>query len=322
MTYDEIISAANRLQGIAHKTPVLTSQTVNERTGAEVFFKCENFQRGGAFKFRGAYNALVQLSDDQKKKGVIAYSSGNHAQGIALAGKLLGIPTTIVMPSIAPEVKLAATRGYGAEVVLYDINETTREELADQIAEERGGPPIIPSFDHPHIIAGQGTVAKELFEEISELDILLVCCGGAGLLSGSGLSANALSPACKVVGVEPEAGDDGTRSFKSGTLQTVYNPDTIADGARTPKLGTLTFPLVMQHVHDMLTVSDAELLDTMFFLWERLKIVVEPTGALASAALLSNKVDVTGKRVGVIVTGGNVDLKQAAQWYLRGLRAE
>ena len=315
MTFDEIVAAANRLEGKAIKTPVMTSRTVNRQTGGEVYFKCENLQRTGSFKFRGAYNALSQIPEDQKAKGVIAYSSGNHAQGIALAGQLLEIPTTIVMPTIAPEVKLAATKGYGAEVVLYDIHETTREEVADQLAAERGAP-IIPSFDHEHIIAGQGTAAKELFEEVGELDMLVVCCGGAGLLSGSSISASVLSPQCNVIGVEPEAGNDATRSFKSGMLQTVHNPDTIADGARTPSLGNLTFPLVMEYVSDMLTVSDEELIETMYFMWERMKIVVEPTGALATTAVLTKKVDVTDKRVGVLITGGNVDLKKAAQWFL------
>ena len=315
MTFDEIVAAAHRLEGKAIKTPVMTSRTVNTQTGGEVFFKCENLQRTGSFKFRGAYNALSQLTEDQKAKGVIAYSSGNHAQGIALAGQLLGISTTIVMPSIAPEVKLEATKGYGAEVVLYDIHETTREEVADQLATERGAP-IIPSFDHEHIIAGQGTAAKELFEEVGQLDMLVVCCGGAGLLSGSSISASVLSPKCDVIGVEPEAGNDATRSFKSGMLQTVHNPDTIADGARTPSLGNLTFPLVMEYVSDMLTVNDEELLKTMYFMWERMKIVVEPTGALATTAVLTKKVDVTDKRVGVLITGGNVDLKNAAKWFL------
>ena len=315
MTFDEIVAAANRLEGKAIKTPVMTSRTVNRQTGGEVYFKCENLQRTGSFKFRGAYNALSQIPEDQKAKGVIAYSSGNHAQGIAFAGQLLEIPTTIVMPTIAPEVKLAATKGYGAEVVLYDIHETTREEVADQLAAERGAP-IIPSFDHEHIIAGQGTAAKELFEEVGELDMLVVCCGGAGLLSGSSISASVLSPQCNVIGVEPEAGNDATRSFKSGMLQTVHNPDTIADGARTPSLGNLTFPLVMEYVSDMLTVSDEELIETMYFMWERMKIVVEPTGALATTAVLTKKVDVTDKRVGVLITGGNVDLKKAAQWFL------
>jgi len=315
MTFDEIVAAANRLEGKAIKTPVMTSRTVNRQTGGEVFFKCENLQRTGSFKFRGAYNALSQFTEDQKAKGVIAYSSGNHAQGIALAGQLLGIPATIVMPTIAPQVKLAATKGYGAEVVLYDIHETTREEVADELAAERGAP-IVPSFDHEHIIAGQGTAAKELFEEVGELDMLVVCCGGAGLLSGSSISASVLSPQCKVIGVEPEAGNDATRSFKSGMLQTVHNPDTIADGARTPSLGNLTFPLVMEYVSDMVTVSDEELLETMYFMWERMKIVIEPTGALATTAVLTNKVDVTNKRVGVLITGGNVDLKKAAKWFL------
>ncbi|MBX2820980.1 MAG: threo-3-hydroxy-L-aspartate ammonia-lyase [Rhodothermaceae bacterium] len=315
MTFEEIVSAASRLEGKAIKTPVMTSRTVNKQTGGEVYFKCENLQRTGSFKFRGAYNALSQFTKDEKAKGVIAYSSGNHAQGIALAGQLLGIHTTIVMPSIAPEVKLAATKGYGADVVLYDINEVTREEVADQLAAERGSP-IIPSFDHEHIIAGQGTAAKELFEEVGELDMLVVCCGGAGLLSGSSISASVLSPQCNVIGVEPEAGNDATRSFKSGMLQTVHNPDTIADGARTPSLGNLTFPLVMEYVSDMVTVNDEELLETMYFMWERMKIVVEPTGALATTAVLTKKVDVTDKRVGVLITGGNVDLKKAAKWFL------
>ena len=318
MTFDQIRAAAQRLEGKAFKTPVMTSRTVNNRTGADVYFKCENLQRTGSFKFRGAYNALSQLSEDEKQRGIVAYSSGNHAQGIALAGQLLDVPTTIVMPSIAPKVKLAATEGYGAEIVLYDIHKTTREELAAQISEDRGMS-IIPSFDHEHIIAGQGTAAKELFEEIGDLDILLVCCGGAGLLSGSSISASHLSPGCSVIGVEPEAGNDATRSFKSGILQNVHNPKTIADGARTPSLGNLTFPLVMEYVHDMLTVSDEELLEGMYFLWERMKLVVEPTGALATTALLSNKVDVKGKKVGVIITGGNVDLKLAAKWFLEGL---
>ena len=315
VAFADIEAAAIRLNGKATKTPVVTSRTVNQISGADVYFKCENLQRTGSFKFRGAYNALSQIPDERKRLGVVAFSSGNHAQGIALAGKLLGIPTTIVMPENAPEVKLAATQGYGAEVVLYNIHEITREELAAQIARERGIP-IIPSFDHQHIIAGQGTTALELFDEVGLLDILLVCCGGAGLLSGCAISANVLSPACQVIGVEPEKGDDGTRSFKSGILQTVDKPDTIADGARTSCLGQFTFPLVMQYVHDMVTVSDEELIQTMSFLWQRLKLVVEPTGALASTALLTGKVPVEGKRVGVVITGGNVDLKQASEWFL------
>ena len=307
VTYKDIQSAATRLKEQATLTPVLTSRTVNDRTQSQVFFKCENFQRTGSFKFRGAYNALAQLSAEQKQRGVVAYSSGNHAQGVALAGKLLGIPTTIVMPKDAPAVKLAATRGYGAEVVLYDRAELEREDLCQQVAEKRGAM-IVPPFNHPHIIAGQGTAVKELIEAVGELDVLLVCCGGGGLLSGCAIAAHTLSPRCRIIGVEPEKGDDATRSFHTKTLQTVENPDTIADGARTASLGTLTFPIVLQYVHDMVTVSDEALLRTMFFLWERMKIVVEPTGVLAATALLEGIVAAPGQRVGVIISGGNVDL--------------
>jgi threonine dehydratase len=308
VSYADVAAAAARLAGHAHRTPVMTSRTVNARTGAEVFFKCENLQRMGAFKFRGAYNALVQLSDDEKRRGVLAYSSGNHAQAVALAGTLLGIRTTIVMPEDAPAVKLAATRGYGGEVITYDKNRTTREALGAVLAAERGLT-VIPPYDHPHVVAGQGTAAKELVEDTGRLDWLFVCCGGGGLLSGCAIAAAHLSPACKVVGVEPEAGDDATRSFRTKTLQTVHNPETIADGARTPSLGKVTFPLVLAHVHDMMTVSDRELLDAMLYLWERMKIVVEPTGALAAAGLFKGTHDVRGNRVGVVISGGNVDLK-------------
>jgi threonine dehydratase len=308
VSYADVAAAAARIAGHAHRTPVLTSRTVNARTGAEVFFKCENFQRIGAFKFRGAYNALAQLSDEQKRRGVLAFSSGNHAQAIALAGQLLGIRTTIVMPDDAPPVKLAATRGYGAEVITYDKNVTTREVLGASIAAERGLA-VIPPYDHPHVVAGQGTAAKELIEEVGRLDSLYVPCGGAGLLSGCAIAAAHLSPGCKVIGVEPAAGDDATRSFGTKTLQTVHNPDTIADGARTPSLGKITFPLVLAHVHDMTTVDDRELLEAMLYLWERMKIVVEPTGALGAAGLFKGGHDAGGKRVGVVLSGGNVDLQ-------------
>jgi threonine dehydratase len=308
VTYADVEAAAARIAGRAHRTPVVTSGTVNARTGAEVLFKCENFQRIGAFKFRGAYNALVQLDEAQQRRGVLAFSSGNHAQAIALAGQLLGIRTTIVMPDDAPPVKLAATRGYGAEVITYDKNVTTREELGRKIAAERGLA-VIPPYDHPHVVAGQGTAAKELIEEVGALDYLFVPCGGAGLLSGCAIAATHLSPGCKVVGVEPAAGDDATRSFRTRTLQTVHNPDTIADGARTPSLGKITFPLVLAHVHDMRTVDDRELLAAMLYLWERMKLVVEPTGALGAAGLFGYGSDVAGKRVGVVISGGNVDLQ-------------
>ncbi|MGE5655805.1 MAG: threo-3-hydroxy-L-aspartate ammonia-lyase [Actinomycetota bacterium] len=317
----DIEAAAQRLKGLAHRTPVLTSQTVNNRTNSQVFFKCENFQRTGSFKFRGAYNALSRVGEavQDRRSGVLTFSSGNHAQAIALAGQLLGISTVVVMPADAPMVKQEATRGYGAEIVLYDRNETQREELAQRIANERGFQ-TIPPYDHPDIIAGQGTVARELIETVGELDWLLVPCGGGGLLSGSAIAAKALSPKCRVIGVEPAQADDATRSFHTKTLQTVHNPETIADGARTPSLGKLTFPLVLHYADDLVTVSEEAIRSTMFFLWERMKIVVEPTGALAVAALLAGVVPIKGDRVGIIISGGNVDLQQVSQLFAeRGL---
>ena len=314
VSYADITAAADRLDGVANRTPVMTSRTVDARTGATAFFKCENFQRVGAFKFRGGYNALAQFSAAQRERGVVAYSSGNHAQAIALAGQLLDIPAVIVMPENAPEVKLEATRGYGAEIVPYDPETTVREELAAEIAEARDLT-LIPSFDHPDVIAGQGTAGLELLGAVDDLDLLLVCCGGGGLLSGCALAAEQVQPGCRVVGVEPAAGDDATRSFHSGELKRVDNPDTVADGARTTCLGELTFPLVLEHVDDMVTVPDDALLETTQFLWERMKIVVEPTGALAATALLSGAVEAQDRRVGVVVTGGNVDLRRAAEWF-------
>ncbi len=310
--YEDIEAAALRIAGQAHRTPVMTSSSVNVRTGALVFFKCENLQRMGAFKFRGAFNALAKLTLQERERGVIAFSSGNHAQAVALAGRELGIATIIVMPTDAPAVKLEATRGYGAEVVLYDPKTQNRESIARGIAGKRGLT-LIPPFDHPDIIAGQGTAAKELIDETGPLDYLFVPCGGGGLISGSALAAAALSPGCKVIGVEPEAGDDATRSFKSGKLQTCSNPDTIADGARTASLGQLTFPMVLSLVHDMTTVNDAALMRTMRYLMERMKIVVEPTGALGAAGLLERGRDLAGQRVGVILSGGNIDLALLAR---------
>jgi threonine dehydratase len=297
---------------------------VDERTGARVFFKCENFQRTGSFKFRGAYHALACLSADERRRGVVTFSSGNHAQAIALAGRMLDIPRVVVMPTDAPPVKRQATEAYGAEIVLYDRGHRDRETIGREIGEARGLM-LIPPYDHPRVIAGQGTAALELFDEVGALDWLFVPCGGGGLLSGSALVANQLSPSCRVVGVEPAAADDATRSFRTRQLQTVNNPMTVADGARTPSLGSLTFPLVLQHVSDMTTVDDSTLLNTMFFLWERLKLVVEPTGALGAAAVLGmgpakaghyrdELLSVTGSRVGVILSGGNVDLSQVPQW--------
>jgi threo-3-hydroxy-L-aspartate ammonia-lyase len=312
--YADVAAAAERLAGHAHRTPVLTSRTVNERTGSEVFFKCENLQRIGAFKFRGAFNALSQLPPAERERGVLSFSSGNHAQAVALAGKLLGIRVTIVMPSDAPPVKIAATRGYGAEVVLNDKRKETREEVAERIVRERGLT-MIPPFDHPHVIAGQGTAAKELIEDAGRLDYLFVPVSGGGLISGCAVAASHLSPGCKVIGVEPEAGDDAARSFRTRTLQSCYNPDTIADGARTHSLGKLTFPLILRYVSDMVTVSDAELARATVYLWERMKIVVEPTGALGAAGLFERGLPVAGKKVGVILSGGNVDLKLMAKYF-------
>ena len=309
--YADIADAARHLDGVVHRTPVMTSRTINDRVNAEVFFKCENFQRTGAFKIRGGYNALRQLDDDVKRRGVLTYSSGNHAQAVALAGRMLDIPATIIMPQNAPAVKLDATRGYGAEIITYDPEDITREELAQDIAAERDLP-IIPPYDHPHVVAGQGTAGDELFDEVGALDALLVCCGGGGLLSGCAIAAKHYAPHCTVIGVEPARADDATRSFHTGTLHTVHNPDTIADGARTPSLGTVTFPLVLEYADDMVTVSDAALREAMFFLWERMKIVVEPTGALAAAALLDGVVPGDGRRIGALISGGNVDLQRAA----------
>ena len=308
VTYDDIADAAQRLENVANRTPVMTSRTLDERLGARLFVKCESFQRMGAFKFRGAYNAISRLSAEERRRGVITYSSGNHAQAVALASRLLGTSATVVMPADAPPAKRRATEAYGARVVSYEPARENREEVARRLQAE-GGEVLIPPFDHPHVIAGQGTAAKELFEEVGALDLLLVPCGGGGLLSGCALASRQLNPRGRVVGVEPELGDDATRSFKTGTLQTVRNPRTIADGARTPSLGQITFPLVRANVDDMVTVSDDDLLDVLRFVWERMKLVVEPTGALGLAAASAGKVEVRGKRVGVIVSGGNADLQ-------------
>ena len=313
--YEDVRAAAKRIEGQAHKTPVITSRTVDEEFGARVFFKCENLQRMGAFKFRGAYNALSQLDADERRRGVVAFSSGNHAQAVALAGQLLGIPRVIVMPADAPAVKVAGTRAYGAEVVFYDrAAGQSREDVAAKIARERGSV-LVPPFDHALVIAGQGTAAKELIEDIGALDDLYVPTGGAGLLSGSAIAATHLSPGIRVIGVEPAGGDDAARSFRTRTLQRVEDPQTIADGARTQSLGSLTFPLVLRHVSDIITVTDGEIVQAMRFLWERMKLVVEPTGALAAAAVLSGTPDVRGKRVGIILSGGNVDLKAIAAFF-------
>jgi threonine dehydratase len=310
-TIASVRQAAERLRGVARRTPVFTSGTLDARVGARVFLKCENFQRVGAFKFRGAYNALSQLDDARRRAGVLAYSSGNHAQAVALAGKLLGIETAIVMPANAPAAKLAATRGYGAEIIAYDPAETVREELAERLRRERGAT-VIPPYDHPDIVAGQGTAALELLEEVGPLDALIAPCGGGGLLSGTAIAAKATSDACRVIGVEPELADDATRSFRTGQLHTVRNPPTIADGLRTPSLGRITFPLVLRHVDEMVTVAEGEIVEAMRFLWTRMKLVVEPSGAVGLAALLRDGRP-AGTRIGVILSGGNVDLDVACR---------
>jgi threo-3-hydroxy-L-aspartate ammonia-lyase len=315
-TFEDVVLAAERLAGVAHRTPVLRSRTLDELLSAHAFLKAENLQRAGAFKFRGAYNAISRLRPEERARGVLTYSSGNHAQAIALASRLLGAQATVVMPEDAPATKRAATVGYGARIVTYDRAREQREAVAARIQAD-GDPVLIPPYDHPDVIAGQGTAAKELFEETGPLDVLVVPCGGGGLLSGSALAGRKLSPEARVLGVEPEAGDDATRSFRTGVLQTVDNPQTIADGARTTSLGALTFPLVRAHVDDMVTVSDDDLVRAMRLLWERMKVVVEPTGALGLAALLSGKVAAAGKKVGVVLSGGNVDLRQALALFER-----
>lgn len=305
--YDDVIAAARRIDGHAHRTPVMTSRTMNQELGAEVFFKCENLQRMGAFKFRGAFNALSKFDERQRKAGVVTFSSGNHAQAIALSASLLGIPATIVMPSDAPAAKMAATRGYGGKVVIYDRYTEDREQIGRDLAEKHGLT-LIPPYDHPDVIAGQGTAAKELFEDVGELDVLFVCLGGGGLLSGSALSTRALSPGCTLYGVEPEAGNDGQQSFRSGAIVHIDTPKTIADGAQTQHLGAYTFEIIRRDVNDILTVSDAQLIDCMRFFATRMKLVVEPTGCLGLAAARAMKDPLKGKRVGVIISGGNVDL--------------
>jgi threonine dehydratase len=309
--YADINDAAARLAGIAHRTPVATSRTANERTGAQLFFKCENLQRMGAFKFRGAYNALSQFTPEQRRAGVVAFSSGNHAQAIALSARLLGMPATIVMPTDAPQMKMDATRGYGADVHLYDRYTEDREAIGRKLAVERGMT-LIPPFDHPHVMAGQGTAALELIEDVGALDVLLVCVGGGGLISGCAVAAKHALPQCRVIGVEPEAGNDVQLSLRRGEIVHIDVPQTIADGAQTQETGRFTFPVIQALVDDVLTVSDGQLVSTMRFFAERMKMVVEPTGCLAAAAALEGALDVRGQRVGVILSGGNIDVARYA----------
>jgi threonine dehydratase len=311
-TYADVEAAARRLDGIAHRTPVLTSRTADQMLGAQLFFKCENFQRMGAFKFRGGYNALASFTPEQRQRGALAFSSGNHAQAVALAARILQIPAVILMPHDAPAAKVAATRGYGAEVVVFDRYKEDREALARQLAQERGMT-LVPPFDHADVIAGQGTAAKELFDDVGELDHLFICLGGGGLTSGCALAARALSPRCKVWGVEPEAGNDGQRSLVKGERVKIEVPRTIADGAQTQQLGELTFALIREHVAGIHTADDAQLVECMRFYAERMKMVVEPTGCLSLAGAKASGLDLKGARVGILVSGGNIDLGRFAE---------
>jgi threonine dehydratase len=299
-TFADVQAAAERIRGHAHRTPVLTSRRIDAETGAHLYFKCENFQRMGAFKFRGAFNALSRFDEDQRRAGVVTYSSGNHSQAIALAASILDIPATIVMPHDAPESKVAATLGYGASVVRYDRYTEDREEIGRALAAEKGYT-LVPPYDHADVIAGQGTATMELFEEAGELDALFVCLGGGGLLSGAALA-----------GVEPEAGDDGLRSFRTGSIVHIDTPETIADGAQTQHLGVLPFEIIRRDVDDIVTASDAELVAAMRVFASTMKIVVEPTGCLAFAAVRRLAAELAGQRVGVLVSGGNVDLARFA----------
>jgi len=311
LTYSDVEQAAARLAGAAHRTPTLTSTTANARTGAELFFKCENYQRMGAFKFRGAFNAIARFTDAQRAAGVLTFSSGNHAQAIALSARLAGIRATIIMPSDAPALKVQATKEYGGEVLFYDRYTENREEIASRLANERGMT-LIPPYDHPDVICGQGTAAKELFEDVGPLDVLLVPLGGGGLLSGCALAASGLAPDCKVIGVEPEAGNDGQQSLRKGEVVHIGVPKTIADGAMVTHVGTHNFEVIKRMVDDIVTVSDAQLVETMKFFAERMKMVVEPTGCLGAAAALCGVVPVAGKSVGIVISGGNVDLSRFA----------
>jgi len=317
ISYDDIVAAHQRIADTAYRTPVLTSSTADKLTGAKLFFKCDNFQRMGAFKFRGGFNALAQFTSEQRSRGVVAYSSGNHAQAVALSAQLLGIRAVIIMPLDAPASKVAATKAYGAEVVLYDRYTEDRDAIGRKMAEEQGLT-LIPPYDHPHIMAGQGTVAKELIEDAGSLDVLLTPLGGGGLLSGCATAAKALCPDCIIYGVEPEAGNDGQQSFRTGKIVTIATPKTIADGAQTQYLGRHTFPVIQKTATDIFTVTDAELVDSMRFFAERMKFVAEPTGCLAAAAVFAKKFDVKGKRIGIVISGGNVDLTRYADLLKNG----
>ena len=310
-SFEDVRMASTRIAGIAHRTPVLTSRTADAATGGTLYFKAENLQRAGAFKFRGAYNAIAALDARTRKRGVIAFSSGNHAQAIAYAASLQGAPSTIVMPTDAPAIKVAATKAYGAKVVFYDRYKEDRDAISRRIAAETGAT-LVPPFDHPDVIAGQGTAVLELCEEVGELDLLVTPLGGGGLLAGSALAVKAMSPKCSIVGVEPEAGNDGQQSLAKGEVVCIPIPKSIADGALTPSLGDYNFPIIRNAVERIVTVSDPQLVSTVRFFAERMKIVVEPTGCLAAAAVLNRILDCKGKRVGIVLSGGNVDLATLA----------
>ncbi|CQR45092.1 Threo-3-hydroxyaspartate ammonia-lyase [Thiomonas sp. CB3] len=320
-TYSDVMAASERIAGHAHRTPVLTSRTADNLLGCELFLKAENFQRMGAFKFRGAFNALSRLDASQRRQGVVAFSSGNHAQAIALSAKILGIPATIIMPHDAPVMKVEATKSYGAQVLTYNRYEEDREQISRKLAEQQGMT-LIPPYDHADVIAGQGTVVKELIEEVGPLDALFVPLGGGGLLSGSALSARALSPLCQIYGVEPEAGNDGQQSFQTGSIVHIDTPNSIADGAQTQHLGQLTFAIIREKVHDVLTVSDDDLVHEMRFFATRMKILVEPTGCLGFAGARVSSEGLRGKRVGVVISGGNVDLSRFCALTSKGGRSQ
>lgn len=313
LTFEQILEAKGRLQGVAHRTPVLTSRQFNERVGCEVFFKAENLQRVGAFKFRGAYNKLAALGAAGRQNGVLAFSSGNHAQAVALAARLFEVPAVIVMPQDAPTIKVQATRGYGAEVIFYDRYGESREEVGERLCAERGLA-LVPPFDDELIMAGQGTAALELLEDVPALDALLVPVSGGGLIAGCATAAKQLCPNLRVFGVEPEAGNDTWLSLQQGQRVEIPVPKTIADGLQVSAPGKLTFPIVQALVEQILLVSDAELVATLLFMLERMKVLVEPSGAIGAAALFHQKLELQGQRVGVILSGGNVDLAKLAQW--------
>jgi threonine dehydratase len=311
-TFEDVVLASRRISGFAHRTPVMHSRYLNQTLDAEVFFKCENLQRMGAFKFRGAFNALSKLTDAQRRAGVIAYSSGNHAQAVALSAQILQTSATILMPHDASAAKLDATRGYGAAVIGYDRYQEDAMTMAEAITKQ-DNKTFIPPFDHPDVLSGQGTSALELFEDVGDLDALFVCLGGGGLLSGCALAARALSPQCRVYGVEPLAGNDVAQSFAKGERVRIATPQTIADGAQTPMVGEITFAIIQKNVDAIFTVTDEQLIDSMRFYAERMKLVVEPTGCLSLAAALQMSPQLRGKKVGVIISGGNVDAQRYAQ---------